>query len=494
MKSTQTRIAVIGGGVAGLTTAYAISRSLPHIDLHLYEASPRLGGIIRTETIDDFLVEFGPDMVATDPDAAMRLVQQLEIQDEMIPPASTVKGAAVVHNGKLHRVPEGFVLMRPTRILPMLTTPLLSWSAKARLAREPFVATRGDVADESIESFVVRRLGRELLQRIVQPLVGGIYVGDVAKLSMAATMPQFWKMEAQHGSLLRATLARRSDGTDQVESQSAGARYEKFRSFKRGMQTLVDTLAKRIGTQALHLSTTVQAVTPSLAVTPPIAVKPQTDIPSPAGRWQVQLANGCTEAFDQVILATPARIAGKLVQAFDHELAAALSEIRYASSAVVVLAIPASSIQGDLSVAGFVVPITEGRSILATSFTGDKFAGRVPAGMRLLRVFIGGELQADLLQRDDGELVKLAKDELKALIAYDGRSLFTEVVRWTDAMPQYEVGHLQRIQRIERLRMQHRGLTLIGNSYTGVGIAPTIGRAMKAADEIVSGLHSAAYG
>ncbi len=468
MNSTRTRVAVIGGGIAGLTAAYTINRLLPSADLHLYEASSRLGGIIRTETRDDFLVEFGPDMVATDPDAAMTLVQQLGIEAEMIPPQSTVKGAAVLKQGKLYRLPEGFVLMRPTRMLPMLTTPLLSMSGKARLAMEPFIARRGDVADESIESFVERRLGRELLQRIVQPLVGGIYVGDVARLSMAATMPQFWKMEAEHGSLLRATLARRSDGTDRVESHSAGARYEKFRSFHGGMQTLIDTLADRMNRDSLHLSTSVV----SLA--------------SLAEQWQLRLTNGCTETFDQVVLATPARVAHGLVQSFNPELASALGEIRFASSAVVVLAIPESSIQCDLSVAGFVVPIAEGRSILATSFTGDKFAGRVPSGMRLLRVFIGGELQSDLLQRDDAELVKLAKDELRALIAYDGRSLFTEVVRWTDAMPQYEVGHLQLLQRIERLRTQHPGLTLIGNSYGGVGIAPTVGRAMKAAQELVA--------
>ncbi len=472
MDALRTRIAVIGGGVAGLTAAYTIRRSRPDVDLHLYEASARLGGIIRTETIDDFLVEFGPDMVATDPDSAMQLVQQLGIEDEMIPPQTTVRGAAVVQNGRLHRLPEGFVLMRPTRMLPMLTTPLLSMSAKARLACEPFIAKRDEIADESIESFVTRRLGKELLQRIVQPLVGGIYVGDVAKLSMAATMPQFWKMEAQYGSLLRATMARRSDGTDQIESQSAGARYEKFRSFKRGMATLIDALASRIGSNSLHLSTSVQS------------------LEGRDGRWHLQFTSGCTEEFDQVILATPARLAQRMVQSFDQELADSLGEIRFASSAVVVLAIPHDSIRCNLSVAGFVVPITERRSILATSFTGDKFAGRIPSGTRLLRVFIGGELQSKLLQQDDAELVELAKSELKELIAYDGRTLFTEVVRWNDAMPQYEVGHMQRLQRMDHLRTRHAGLTLIGNSYGGVGIAPTVGRAMKAANEIITSLNS----
>ncbi len=160
MDALRTRVAVIGGGVAGLTAAYTIRRSLPDVDVHLYESSARLGGIIRTETIDDFLVEFGPDMVATDPNAAMQLVQQLGIEDEMIPPQTTVRGAAVLQNGRLYRLPEGFVLMRPTRMLPMLTTPLLSMSAKARMACEPFIAKRGEIADESIESFVTRRLAR----------------------------------------------------------------------------------------------------------------------------------------------------------------------------------------------------------------------------------------------------------------------------------------------------------------------------------------------
>ncbi len=472
MELPQNRIAVIGGGVAGLTTAYTIKQSLPSVDVQLYEASPRLGGIIQTELQDGFLVEHGPDMVATEPDSAIQLIRQLGIEHEMIPPQATVHGAAVVQNGRLYRLPEGFVLMRPTRMLPMLSTPLLSMTAKARLSLEPLIAKRDDLADESIQSFVQRRLGSELLERIVQPLVGGIYTGDVAKLSMAATMPQFWKMEQQYGSLLRATLARRREGTDQVESQSAGARYEKFRSFRGGMQTLVDALAQQIGSGSLHRSTPIDSLTRA------------------HDRWQLQFANGCTEQFDQVVLATPARITKQLLAPCDRELAEILAQIRYASSAVVVLVVPEGSFRCAMSVAGFVVPINQRRSILATSFTGDKFAGRTPAGMRLLRVFIGGELQPELLLRSDAELITLAKAELQELIHFDGRTLFAQVVRWNEAMPQYEVGHLQLLEQLNQRLSQHPGLTLTGNSYGGVGIAPTIQRAVKTAQQVVNAVQA----
>lgn len=464
----EKRVAVVGGGIAGLTAAFTIRQRCPDAQIDLFEASSRFGGAIETEPESGFLVERGADMFATEPAAGLELCKELGIEDELITPLPGARGAAIVQNGKLIRIPEGFVLMRPTLIWPMLRTPLLSLAGKLRLLAEPFVAKRGEIADESIESFVTRRLGRETLDRIVQPLVGGIYTGDVAKLSMAATMSQFWDMEQRDGSLYRATTRRSREGADSAEQNSAGARYEKFRSFPTGMGRFAEELAKRLDERHLHLNARVQSLVKT------------------GEGWKLTWTTGddgsvVDSTFSHVIVATPARIAAKLLADVVPEASRELEAIRFASSAVVVFGVREADIEQKLAIAGFIVPIRQRRKIIAVSFTGDKFAGRTPQGYKLLRVFIGGELQPELLSLSDSQLVDLAKDELKELIGLRGEPVLTKVVRWNDAMPQYHVGHVQRLKVIQAAIDQHRGLSLIGNSLHGVGIAPTIAYARKVA-------------
>lgn len=467
VKTSSLRVAIVGGGVAGLSAAFALRRLNPAIQVDLFEASDHLGGAIRTESVGGFLVEHGADMFATEPKAAMELCRELAIDDELLTPLPAARGAAIVQRGKLVKIPDGFVLMRPTLLWPMMRTPLLSWAGKVRLLAEPWMATRGEIDDESIESFVSRRLGRETLDRIVQPLVGGIYTGDVSRLSMAATMPQFWEMERRDGSLYRATVRRHREGIDSVEKNSAGARYENFRSFQTGMSRLIEALAAHLDPQRTHLSTPVHALTKTEQGWSITTERQRIDRP-----------------FDHLIMATPAKAAAKLLAGVVPEASQALSEIGFASSAVVVLGIRQSDVQLTLPIAGFIVPIIEGRNILAVSFTGDKFAGRTPAGHKLLRVFIGGELQKTLLQRSDDALVELAKDELRQLIGLRGEPVLTRVIRWNEAMPQYHVGHLQRLETIAESVAKHPGLSIIGNSLHGVGIAPTIAHARKVAQAV----------
>jgi len=294
------RIAIIGAGVAGLAAAFSIQQTDPDAQVELFEASPRVGGAIGTERIGEYLIERGADMFATDPPAAMKLCEELGIADTLISPLPTARGAAIFHRGKLVRIPEGFVLMRPTRMLPMMTTPLLSIAGKIRLLCEPFISRREDKQDESIESFVVRRLGRETLERIVQPLVGGIYTGDVAALGMAATMAQFHEMERRDGSLFRATRRRNREGSDSVEQNSAGARYEKFRSFPGGMIQLIEALAARIDPKRLHLDTAVTAL------------ERETE------GWVLSTHAGEQGPFDHVIVATPAKHASSMLSSVDE--------------------------------------------------------------------------------------------------------------------------------------------------------------------------------
>lgn len=464
------RVAIVGGGVAGLTAAFTLRRINSAIEVDLFEASSRVGGAIRTERTAEYLIEHGADMFATEPPAAMELCGELGIENELQTPLSSARGASIVHRGKLIRIPDGFVLMRPTRLWPMMATPLLSIAGKLRLLAEPLIPKRSDVPDESIESFVARRLGQETLQRIVQPLVGGIYTGDVAALSMAATMPQFWEMESRDGSLYKATRRRNKEGSDTTEQNSAGARYEKFRSFPDGMERLIRELAIRIEPSRLHLSTKILRLSRD------------------DRGWTLQDEAGAVHGpFDHVIVATPAKHASALLAGVANEASQELAQIRFASSVVVVMVVRVADMDSTMNVAGFVVPIAERRNVLAVSFTGDKFAGRTPPGHRLLRVFIGGELQTELLKRSDDELVALAKDELRSLMGLRGEPTLIKVVHWKDAMPQYHVGHLQRLAKIDASIAKQAGLAIIGNSLRGVGIAPTIAYARKIARSIAGG-------
>jgi len=465
--NSSSRVAIVGGGIAGLTAAFKLRALNPAIRVELFEASERLGGAIRTESVDGYLVEHGADMFATEPPAALELCRELGIESELLMPLPNARGAAIVHDGKLVKIPDGFVLMRPTLLWPMMRTPLLSFAGKLRLLAEPLIR-RGDAIDESIESFVTRRLGHETLERIVQPLVGGIYTGDVAQLGMSATMPQFWEMERRDGSLFRATWRRRREGSDTTEQNSAGARYEKFRSFPQGMERLISELSSRLEKQSTHLSSPVRSL--------------QRD----ADGWWVAMQTGVLKGpFDHVILATPAKHAATLLADTVPAAIQVLSEIRYASSAVVVFGVRDVDINQTLPIAGFVVPIREGRKILAVSFTGDKFAGRAPSGHKLIRVFIGGELQKQLLKQSDNQLVAMANKELEQLIGLHAAPIFSKVIRWNDAMPQYHVGHLGRLAIAEAAISQCPGLSMIGNSLRGVGIAPTVATAIKAARTIV---------
>jgi len=468
------RIGIVGGGISGLVAAFYLRLADPASEVHVVESAERVGGVIRTQRVGEYLVEHGADMFATQPGDAVRLCEDLGISDRMITPQSGARGAAIVCRGKLVKIPDGFVLMRPTRIASMITTKLLSPGAKLRLLCEGLVKQRTDTDDESIESFVKRRLGKEVLDRIVQPLVGGIYTGDCAKLSMAATMAQFQKMEREDGSLWAATVRRRREGIDSTERNSAGARYEQFRSFPGGIQELIDSLAKSIPADSIHLVRRVTHVSPA-------DVREAEG--SAAPRWQL---GGCEDLgdFDHVIMTTPAAVTARLIAQAAPAAAALVALIESASSAVVVLGVRERDIARPIDIAGFIVPAIEHRRILAGSFTSDKFAGRAPQGEKLIRVFFGGCLQPEILGNSDEKLVEIAREELADLIGLSGQPVFSQVVRWNNAMPQYHVGHNDRLNQIERALPASTGLHIIGNSFRGVGIAPSVAAAMGVAKRI----------
>lgn len=434
-------------------------------------------------------------MFATKPSAALDLFRELGVEGQLIEPEPTRRGARICIGGKLVPIPDGFVLMRATKLWPMLTTSLLTWRGKMRWLSERWIKssqarvrgkedTENGAVDESVASFVQRRMGREILDRIVAPLSAGIYTADVTKLSMCSTMGPIYAMEREHGSLARATRVRRRSGEDSTERSSTGARYGQFRAFKGGMKQMVATLASALPQDAIRLNAPVQAI------------ELQEESSAAQGRVSLTLGDGSQQDFDHVVLAIPPKQGAKLIESIDttphqaaaHRAAASLRSIPSASTAIVVLGLRRADITKDIETFGFVVPLTEGRKILAGSFASHKFAGRAPDGYVIARVFVGGAMQPELLQQDDESLVQLVRDELSQIIGLRGEPVFAKTVRWNDAMPQYHVGHHQIVGEIHAAMSKLPGLTFTSNALHGVGIAPVIAQAGKVASDVLAQL------
>jgi oxygen-dependent protoporphyrinogen oxidase len=471
------RIAIIGGGISGLAAAHHLRELLPNALLSLFEASNRLGGVLETVERDNFLIERSADNFLTAPPAALELCRRLGMENELVATDESRRRAFVVRNGRLVPIPEGFYLMSPRKLLPILRSPLLSVLGKLRLLAEPLIP-RGPIAshnlesqsDESVASFARRRLGREVFERFVQPLVAGIYTADSEKLSMAATMPQFVEFERTYSSLLQATLRRTN-----TDSSASGARYDLFLAPKHGMQSLVTKLVDQLPQDIIHLNTSVARVDHY------------------NNKWQLtlnpqsEIRNSQSE-FDALVLAVPAPAAAKILEFSAAELAAELATIEYAGCAVVSLGFHRRQIGHALNGFGFVVPQTENRKIIAGSFASLKYPGRAPVDDVLIRVFIGGALQPELLDLSDADLRRIAHDELTDLLQITGMPLVADIARWPRSMPQYHVGHLAKVARIEELAAAIRTLALAGNAYRGVGIPQCIASGEAAAEQIASAL------
>lgn len=469
------RVAVIGGGLAGLTAALRLAElareSGRPADVTLFEASDRLGGAIETVREAGYLVERGADSFLTKP-AAVRLCERLGLAGELIPTDERYRGALVLRGGKPVRVPDGFNLMTPAKIWPVIKTSILSPAGKLRLLSEAFIPRRADDAEESLGAFVRRRLGRETFERLVQPLVSGIYTADPEKLSLAATLPRFIEMERRHGSLIRATLKNRS-AMSEGEANASGARYGLFAGLREGMEQLFAALRSQVREAA-----TVKAGTRV------------TGVRRDADGWRVQAvgAVGADEPFHAVILAMPAHRAAGLLDGTDAELTSELRAIPYASSAIVVTGHRFADVAHPLDAFGLVIPTIERCDVLAVSFASRKFPGRAPEGRVLLRTFVGGATRPEMLDRSDDDLVALVRRELDSLLGVRGTPDLTLVTRYENAMPQYHVGHLDRVRRIEAATARHPGLDLTGSAYRGVGIPDVIADAERAAENVFSRL------
>jgi len=466
------RFVIVGGGLAGLAAAEAlVAGSGPGRRVTLVEPAGRCGGVLGTTHRDGWLIERSADCFLAARPEGIALVERLGIERELVGVDPRVRRALVWHRGRTVPVPQGFRLLAPGRLAGILGSPLLSPVGKLRVLAERLVRPRRTGAEESLEAFATRRLGREAFERLVQPLAAGIWTADPAKLGMEAACPEFLALERQWGSLgagERARLAATSEA-----GEATGARYGQFVTFANGMETLPRRLVERLEGRGVDI----------------VSARAERLFRDASG-WNVVVAPagaGATSvlAADAVIVAVPPAAAAVLLAAVDPAAAAELAGIACAGSAIVSLGWQRDAVAHPLDAAGLVVPRVAGRRALAISFSSSKFPHRAPAGCVLVRVFLGGALDPDALALDDDALVALARHEAAVLLGASGEPLVVQVDRWVGVMPQYHVGHAARIDLLEAALAAHPGLALAGAAYRGVGIPQVIASGRAAAERVV---------
>jgi oxygen-dependent protoporphyrinogen oxidase len=459
------RIVVIGGGISGLAAAHRVLELKPAAQVTILEASDRLGGIIHTEQRDGFVLERGPDSFISEKPQAIALAKRLGIESQLIQTNEEYRRSFIVRDGRLRAVPEGFQLMAPSRMWPFITSDIFSFAGKMRMAADLFLprkSTNG-TNDESLASFLRRRLGEEALARMAQPMVGGIYTADPETLSLRATLPRFLEMEQKHRSLILA-MARQG----RAQKTGSGARYSLFLSFERGMQVLVEPLTRVTRMNAdLRLKTRVRRVTLDRG-------------------WRIYTDKEEQFEADALCLAVPAYTAAALLGDVKPDLAEKLRAIKYASTATINFAYRRAAIKHPLNGFGFVVPFIEKRSLIACTFSSVKFSGRAPEGQVLLRAFAGGALQPEIFALDEDLMAQRVESDLRELLGISEDPRFIEIAKWERSMPQYEVGHLDRVCEIEKLVSELPGLSLAGNAYRGAGIPDCIRSGEAAAEYLLN--------
>jgi protoporphyrinogen/coproporphyrinogen III oxidase len=456
------RIAIIGGGIAGLSAAYYLEKarqSGAQLQWVLFEKSDRLGGVIQTERRDGFVLEAGPDSFLTiKPDAA-RLCADLGLAGQLISSNDSERKTYILVKGRLVPIPQGLEFMVPTRIWPMAATPLFSFKTKLRMAAELFSSRRSEGGDESVADFVRRHFGPEMVDRVAEPLLAGVYGGSAERLSVRAVLPRFAEMEHESGSLVRATLKAKALAKPGAKPQPL------FTSLKNGMQQMVEALV---------------AALPK----PSVRLQQQNLLLRPVNEdWQIETGQ-IKEQFQAVLLAVPAPAAAALLRQFHPSLIEGLARIEYTSSVAVALAYEKAELPAGH---GFLVPRSEGRKMMACTFVHKKFPHRAPDGASLLRCFFSSSRMTDLLSYSDEDFVAMAQQELKDILGLDARPIFARTFRWDRAMAQYETGHLERVAVMEKIIADMPGFHIIGNSFHGIGVPDCIRSARLAVEQITSG-------
>lgn len=459
------RIAIVGGGISGLAAAFALEerrRAGDSLEYAVYESGPRFGGVLATEQVDGCLIEAGPDSFLTEKPWAADLCRRLGIEDQLIGSNDGDRKTYILVKGKLTPMPDGLMFMVPTRLAPALLSTLFSGATKFRMVREWRFAPRQSRSDESVAALVERHYGAEMVERLADPLLSGVYGGEAAQLSVRAVLPRFVEMESKYGSLGRGMLAACKN---MKPAQSAPPI---FTSLKGGMQQLADALAAGLSPGTLRPNTRVEAV-------------------QKQDRGWIVSAGYASDHFDNVIIATSATAAVPLFEITCAGLASELKAIPYSSSMTVALGFD-KDVRAALPAGfGFLVPRSEGKRMLAATFVHNKFPHRAPEDRALIRCFLGGSRDEQILQLPDDKILGIVREELRRILGLNSEPLFTRIYRWRGAMAQYVVGHLERLQRIESLLKQWPGLALAGNAYRGIGVPDCVRSGEAAVQQVLAG-------
>jgi protoporphyrinogen/coproporphyrinogen III oxidase len=477
---SQTRIAIIGGGIAGLAAAYELQKARAAgepVEYTLFESRPVLGGALASEIVNGAVIEKGPDSFITEKPAAAELCRELGLGDQLIPSNDAARKTWIVVHNRLVPLPDGLMFLIPTKLIPTALTRLFSLRTKIRMAFELLHPPRPSEQDESVAALVKRHFGAEAVDRLADPLLSGIYGGDAAQLSAQTVLPRLVEMERKYGSLTRGMLAahRQMAARAKTTSKAPNRPAAIFTALRGGMQQLVDAITVFLDPGSIRTGTIVNAVAKT------------------SEGWRITAGSGSQE-FDAVIMASPAWVAGSLLRAVDAGLGDELSAIPYSSSITINLVYDEAKLSTLPEGFGFLVPASEHRAMLACTFVHRKFLGRTPPGKAVFRAFLGGMNNEALLSESDENLVAAVRRELAEIlgdkvISSAAEPEHVQVSRWRRAMAQYAVGHKDRIARINSRVAGLPGLRLAGNAYDGIGVPDCIRLGRKAAKELVAAAH-----
>jgi len=469
------KIVIIGGGISGLAALYYLSKKLKEkkikADLHLLEKSERFGGQIKTEYVKGFVIDGGSDCFIREKPWALGLCRELGIEGKLVNTRDENNGTFIYRKGKLHPLPEGLMALVPVRFLPFITTGLFSLTGKIRMAVEVFIPRKKDDREETLAEFVTRRSGRELLDMIAEPLIAGIHAGDPDRMSVKSTFPRFLQMEKDHGSLTMATLAARKKMKEMMKKQknSGAPQMSFFISFKNGMYEFIETLLKKLKDQKLKTGMDVTGIKKEKS-----------------GNYIIGIKGGKEIKADVVVITTPAYVSAQLLRNISRDMSVSMKKIPYVKTGTITIAYKKKDVEKVLPRAfGFLVPGVEKRNLMAATFTSLKWPGRCPDDFVLIRCFIGGKHNQDLIDKDDETIITIAREELKAILGIDAEPHLTRVFRWIDNMPQYNLGHLELMETIDRETGKNKGLHVTGSAYRGIGIPDCIHNAEITAGKII---------
>ncbi len=447
-------VCVIGGGISGLYVAYGLK--FVGVDVTLFEKDSAVGGNIKTEFCDGFLIERGPNTTLASREL-LDLINDLGISDQVAPPNPNAKRRYILRGGKL--------IALPSKIIGLIGNKAFSAKAKLRLLKEPFIRTRS-TENESVSAFFERRLGKEIVDYVVDPFISGIYAGDPQKLSIRHAFPRLFELERDFGSLLKGAIFRRKDKASKLPKDTP-----RSITFKKGMQTLTDALSNNLK-ENIRLGTSVTKITK-------------------VGSQKFRIQTGAGEdTYDTVVVCTPAHSSAGMIENFDSVLAKELRSIHYPPIAVVFTAFKHENVRTDPNGFGFLVPGIERRQILGSLWTSSVFENRAPKGYHLFTTFIGGSRNADIARKSDDRLIQIALDELDSILGIEGSPEFAIVKKWEKAIPQYNIGYEILVEAIEAFKSNNPGVFFCSNFYKGISVGDCIKNSVATTQEVLDHLNA----